>query len=277
MLASRRNTNALHIGAFFRNAKSRCVSACEKQGKFLKHMNSKNKPADAPDGLIVNDWSQWDQAIGMAPQEFYEGWIRGLPGRGVLSLEFSGGGQGHIDFTLFEGTKIALSAERNFDRPRKTMQLKELRVTDRGQGLGKQLLRNQIDLAARWGVNKFTFKAGREAGPYFWSRRYAHIPAMPGHPRDPLEHFQSAAKSGLDASRDALGQSFCRAAQDALRQDPAHPNIALAYLQTPHRGQGQMRYLFQRHIGEFPAEMDLADVRQLDQIRRSLDMTPPKP
>ena len=46
-------------------------------------------------------------------------------------------------------------------------------ATARGRGVGKALLNNQFNVAARWGISQFNFKAGKEDGPFFWSRRGA--------------------------------------------------------------------------------------------------------
>ncbi len=152
--------------------------------------------------LFVDKHDEWDQAIGMDPGKFYDLWTADLPGTCSLRVELCGGGQGKIELSCVHDGRQILRAERQFDRPRGTMNLDEVRIeteTLRRKGVGKTLFANQLNVAQPWGIKTLTLKAGREDGPLFWARRAALIErfANAAEERQPLTRFKSDIERGL--------------------------------------------------------------------------------
>lgn len=119
---------------------------------------------------------EWNQSIGIEPRLFYDTLTKDLPGNISLSLEFIGGGQGEFIFK-----SDFLFAEQYFSKTHKELKIKEARIEEncRRNGIGKKLLRNYINLSKLWGIETIAFRAGREDGEFFWSKRGAVLENFP--------------------------------------------------------------------------------------------------
>lgn len=217
--------------------------------------------------LLVIKPVQWDEAIGMEPAEFYDLWTRDLPGEITIFLELTGGGQGKLMLTSRDNGKVLFEAEREFDRPRWTMNLEEASVKDvdmRRKGIGKILFDNQLALAEKWGIRKFTVRAGREDGPYYWSRRGAYLADEPhtAEERKPVNIFRGDIEKGLAALAGTLEPEFAAQARKALDTAGCHANCVIARLpgSAP---------LF-KHVMPFRAAFDLDNAEQMALVREGL-------
>lgn len=220
--------------------------------------------------LSVDRPAEWEEAIGMDPAEFYRLWTADLPGMVTMQVELNSGGQGEISLRSSGQGRHYFEATRRFDRPRGTMELKEVRIENpdlRRKGIGKVLLDNQFNVARRWGLHKFTLRAGREDGPYFWARRGAYMEDSPNAApeRQPLHYFSRDIEKGLYELEGSLSERFASAVRAELDKGGLDLNTRLARLP----GAAEAAELF-GFVTEYRAYFDLADPVQMAQVQKSL-------
>jgi|GEM_PF-5075801 len=111
---------------------------------------------------------EWDKAIGISPDLFYNTLTKDLPEKSEIYLDFNGGGDEEFSIKSEQ-----LSAEHCFSKHHKTLELKEIRIEEsfRRKGLGKTLLENYINFSKLLGIETINGRAGREDGEFFWSKR----------------------------------------------------------------------------------------------------------
>lgn len=235
-----------------------------------------NPRLDAMHGkLYVNRPDEWDQAIGMDPAEFYRLWTADLPGEPVIRVELNGGGQGTLSIRCQHQGKEVFWAERQFDRPRGTMNLDEVRIENenlRRKGLGKILFENQLNVARRWGINTLSLKAGREDGPYFWSRRGAYIAHFPNadESRQPFTGFKRDIENGLKYLEGTLSDEFAAQVRTALDRDGQKANTVIARLPGETAPGDPMATELFDYVTEFRAVFHLDDPAQMAQVEQGL-------
>ncbi|MCB9990506.1 MAG: hypothetical protein H6867_03880 [Rhodospirillales bacterium] len=238
-----------------------------------------NPKLDALRGkLYVNKPDEWNQAIGMDPARFYALLSKDLPGNVFVSVELNGGGQGSLKVRSDLDGKELFWAERSFDRPRQTLKLEEVRIEHeqmRRKGIGKVLLQNQLDVAQAWGIEKLTLKAGREDGPFFWSRRGAAIDRIEGVPEDrqPVARFAKDIEDGIRSLDGTLSDDFISKARQALAEDGVMANCTIARLPDTFEKDGQPRLMSAAlfdYVTEFRSLFDLSDEAQMDRVVDSL-------
>jgi hypothetical protein len=92
---------------------------------------------------------------------------RDLPGDVRFTLEFRERGMAH--FTIYNKEKI-FSDSRAVDFGKRTLLPGFVECKDQGRGIGRTLMRNQIEFFRACGIRRFSITAGLEAGGYSWAR-----------------------------------------------------------------------------------------------------------
>jgi hypothetical protein len=219
---------------------------------------------NAAAGLWVDRREQWREAVGLPPKHFVDLWTKDLPGNPLLSLSFSGGGQGDWDLTA-----KGLAAEGNFSKTHGTLFLKEVRIPDDGNrrhGTGKRFFGNMIAACKEWGIKQITLKAGREDGAYFWARRGGYVESyFVNRYKDELRQELIKLKNALPpATMARIGSIIDESGQDVAAR--------LARLPDTVGGQPVGLLLLKPH--EMRMEFNLDDPGQMKLIEKGLKTGP---
>ncbi len=224
--------------------------------------------------LYVNNPDKWDAFIPIDPAEFYKLWTKDLPGAPFVSIDFTGGGQGDMRISSRHNNSELFYAEQYFDTPRGTMDIKEIRIEDpamRCKGLGKIFLDNQFNVARRWGLKSLFLVAGRENGPFFWSRRGAYIGVSPvvSESCQPLTFFKRDIKYGLCRLEKSLSEEFEQKVRTSLVEDGLNTNCVIARLPGVFNGRS-MAFELLSCVTAFRVSFHLDDARQMKQVHENM-------
>lgn len=170
---------------------------------------------------------EWNDTLGMKPQRFYEVFAGDLPGEPHVFIELQGYGHAELSVGSSVGGKRFLSVDQNLSRHHGTFHLEEIRVEgegDRRGGTGKIYFANIVGLCRELGIKRIEMRAGREDGPYFWSRRGAYVePHL-------VDRFKESVRENLAAISDELAPERIAAINRILDEHGGDVNAALARL-----------------------------------------------
>lgn len=137
----------------------------------------------------------WNLNIPLSPQDFYNIMTAGLPARTQVVLSYFAG------VSLTTNTTISVSAanssdfddSRQIDFKRGIISTGNIEVDEacQGQGIGRRLIANYIELGKALGLNFFEAKAGNLNGAYTWAKFGIYLD---------MDDKLSANRAGLSAT-----------------------------------------------------------------------------
>ena len=107
----------------------------------------------------------WNRIIGISPQNFFDILTQDLPGTPKIQVSSNDD----------EQISIELSEERNIYSDSRSIQHSEVQaggmlVSVKGQGVGKTIFRNYVELGTHLRLNGFIVQAGDDNGGYAWAK-----------------------------------------------------------------------------------------------------------
>lgn len=118
----------------------------------------------------------WAQICPYSADKLGATWAENLPLDTSVSVKMNGGAQATIEMTGRRDGHTVFTAEDCYiyksDPARSFMRIDEVRVEEalRGEGIGKQFLKNTVQICDDMQIKEIQLRAGREDGAFFWAR-----------------------------------------------------------------------------------------------------------
>ena len=132
-------------------------------GTFQYEFNRKASPAARAEQVAL-----WNRYIPLTPEQAAKILTRDLPKDTAVTFKLEKDGSG--EFNIYALNKF--DDEASFDLTDKSLDAGTIRVQDAymGQGIGRKLIRNQVEFFHACGVRTFDISAQFENGGYTWAR-----------------------------------------------------------------------------------------------------------
>lgn len=121
--------------------------------------------------------SAWERHTGISEDDTIEMLTQGLPHSIAIDLKFKEDENRGV-IRMFDTAGPEEIELRSFNMNTMTAAPGDIRVIDQGQGVGRKILRNEVEFFAACGIKKFEIYASSEAGGYVWAR-FGFLPKSP--------------------------------------------------------------------------------------------------
>lgn len=161
----------------------------------------------------------WKRHVPFTREEAYEILTRDLPAGTHLYIHVTRSGHGEISLSH---DQPKFSDKRTFELDKHLVHEGYMRIEDQGKGLGRTIMRNEIEFFAACGVKEFKIHASSEAGAYTWSR----LGFSTKNPRLLMKHVNRRFKR-IEPLLNDQERADIRAIIDTAGPDSAHEIASL--------------------------------------------------
>lgn len=131
--------------------------------------------------------SAWERHTGISEEDTVEILAKDLPHGISIHLQFKEDENRGVIRMIDTAGPVEIEL-RSFNMNTMTAAPGDIKVIDQGQGVGRKILRNELEFFAACGIQKFQIYASSEAGGYVWAR-FGFLPSNPktGELKEDLE------------------------------------------------------------------------------------------
>lgn len=168
-----------------------------------------------PPAQMLRDWfndlfgittdETWDKYVPMTEYAAKQILLQDMPEDTIVKITLGTDGVGSLAISHDE-----VNDNRSFNMSQHVVDSGLLHTTTNGQGLGRKLMRNEIEFFAACGIQQFNIQAGSSAGGYAWAR-FGFLPL--GN----QQQFTDKVRYRLDKIQALLTDQETQEIEDALR------------------------------------------------------------
>lgn len=202
----------------------------------------------------------WAQICPYRAENLSAKWAQNMPFNTNVSVTMNGGAQATIEMTGSRDGHTVFSAEDCYiyktDPARSFMRIDEVRVEEdlRGEGIGKQFLKNTVQICDDMNIKEIQLRAGREDGAFFWAR---HGFVLEG---TWVLRNLGAIKENLERVKDQLSDKSVKRVEELW--DAGNENIIWGIVDLPDMIDGKPAGAELLKGVEYRAKLDLTDHEQ---------------
>lgn len=111
----------------------------------------------------------WNNVIPLLPQQFMDVLTQGLPDNPDVTVEGVGYGYKELRVSI-TGNDDVYYSYCSIDTEYKKIKIEGIRTNLKGQGIGRTILRNYIELSSHLNIDQMELKACLDNGGYFWAK-----------------------------------------------------------------------------------------------------------